>query len=146
MFSSIVNTFGNCFKIPELKSRIIFTMWVLAVCRLAAYIRIPGLNGAALTEYMRHLSSTGSGVLGMYSLFTGGALENCAVGALGIMPYISATIVIQLLTAVVPTLSKLAREEGGRVKIIKYSRYLTVLICLGQGLLMTMGWENPQGM
>jgi preprotein translocase subunit SecY len=95
---------------------------------------------------MRHISSSSSGVLGMYSLFTGGALENCAVGALGIMPYISATIVIQLLTAVVPSLSKLAREEGGRVKIIKYSRYLTVLICLGQGLLMTMGWENPQGM
>src|SRR5207302_8513807 len=105
-----------------------------------------GLDRAALHEYMRHRSSTGSGVLGMYSLFTGGALEHCAVGALGIMPYISATIVIQLLTAVVPTLSKLAREEGGRVKIIKYSRYLTVLICLGQGFLMTVGWENPQGM
>src|SRR5207302_4291454 len=103
-----------------------------------------GLDRAALHEYMRHRSSTGSGVLGMYSLFTGGALENCAVGALGIMPYISATIVIQLLTAVVPTLAKLAREEGGRTKIIKYSRYLTVLICLGQGALMTIGWENPQ--
>src|SRR3954469_15272522 len=146
MLASIANTFSNCFKIPELKSRILFTMMVLAICRLAAYIRIPGLDGAALSEYFRTLHADGSSVLGMYSLFTGGALENCAVGALGIMPYISATIVIQLLTAVVPTLSKLAREEGGRVKIIKYSRYLTVLICLGQGLLMTMGWENPQGM
>src|SRR3954451_9363255 len=146
MFSSIANTFSNCFKIPELKSRILFTMLVLAICRLAAYIRIPGLDGAALAEYFKHLQADGSSVLGMYSLFTGGALENCAVGALGIMPYISATIVIQLLTAVVPTLSKLAREEGGRVKIIKYSRYLTVLICLGQGLLMTMSWEHPQNM
>ena len=80
----------------------------------------------------------------MYSMFTGGALEHCAVGALGIMPYISATIIIQLLTAVVPSLSKLAREEGGRAKIIQYGRYLTVLLCLGQGLFMAIGWENPQ--
>ena len=77
-------------------------------------------------------------------MFTGGAMENCAMGALGIMPYISSTIVMQLLTAVVPSLSKMAREEGGRVKIIKYSRYLTVLICLGQGFLMALGWEHPQ--
>ena len=80
----------------------------------------------------------------MYSLFTGGALEHCAVGALGIMPYISATIIIQLLTAVIPTLSKLAREEGGRTKIIQYGRYLTVLLCLGQGMVMAIGWENPE--
>jgi preprotein translocase subunit SecY len=145
MLASIANTFSNCFKIPELKSRILFTMLVLAICRLAAYIRIPGLDGAALADYFRNLPQTGSSVLGMYSLFTGGALENCAVGALGIMPYISATIVIQLLTAVVPTLSKLAREEGGRVKIIKYSRYLTVLICIGQGIAMALSWEHPQG-
>jgi preprotein translocase subunit SecY len=145
MLSSIANTFSNCFKIPELKSRIWFTILVLGVCRLAAYIRIPGLDGAALQAFFDDLAKTSGGsVLGMYSLFTGGAMENCAVGALGIMPYISATIVIQLLTAVVPQLSKLAREEGGRVKIIKYSRYLTVLICLGQGTLMTLGWEHPQ--
>ena len=86
---------------------------------------------------------SGGSVLGMYSMFTGGALEHCAVGALGIMPYISATIIIQLLTAVVPQLSKLAREEGGRTKIIQYGRYLTVLLCLGQGLFMALGWENP---
>ena len=79
----------------------------------------------------------------MYSMFTGGGLENCAVGALGIMPYISATIIIQLLTAVMPQLSKLAREEGGRTKIIQYGRYLTVLLCLGQGLFLAIGWEHP---
>ncbi len=87
---------------------------------------------------------SGSSVLGIYSLFTGGALERCAVGALGIMPYISATIIIQLLTAVIPTLSKLAREEGGRTKIIQYGRYLTVLLCLGQGMVMAVGWEHPE--
>lgn len=144
MLASIVNTFVNCFKIPELKSRILFTMAVLAICRLTAYITMPGLNGAALKAYFDHIHASGNSPLGMYNLFSGGALQNCAVGALGIMPYISATIVLQLLTAVVPSLSKMAREDDGRVKIIKYSRYLTVLICLGQGLLMTVGWENPR--
>src|SRR5205085_11862913 len=84
------------------------------------------------------------GVVGMYSLFTGGALKKCAVGALGIMPYITATIIIQLLTTVVPSLAKLAREEGGRAQIVKYGRYLTVLLCLGHGTLMTMSWEHPE--
>ena len=73
-------------------------------------------------------------------------MEHCAIGALGIMPYISATIIIQLLTAVWPKLSKLAREEGGRAKIIQYGRYLTVLLCLGQGLFFAIGWENPENM
>src|ERR1043166_9464663 len=143
MLAAIANTFSNCFRIPELKSRILFTLIVLAICRLAAVIRVPGLDGEELARYFeRNAGGTGGG-LGMYSLFTGGALEHCAVGALGIMPYISATIIIQLLTAVIPTLSKLAREEGGRTKIIQYGRYLTVLLCLGQGLFMAISWENP---
>jgi preprotein translocase subunit SecY len=144
MFKSIFNTFANCFKIPELKSRIIFTLVVLAICRVAAMIPIPGLDGAALQKYFDESAANqgGGGLLGMYSMFTGGALERCAIGALGIMPYISATIIIQLLTAVVPRLSKLAREEGGRPKLIQYGRYLTVLLCLGQGFFMALGWEN----
>src|SRR2546425_9825761 len=106
-------------------------------------IPIPGLNGAALQDFFeRNATKEGGGLLGMYSMFTGGALERCAVGALGIMPYISATIILQLLTAVVPQLSKLVREEGGRAKIIQYGRYLTVLLCLGQGLFMALGWEH----
>src|SRR6266852_5365033 len=143
MLAAIANTFSNCFKIPELKSRILFTLMVLAICRLEAVVRIPGLNGSALADFFSRQAGGGSGLLGMYSMFTGGALEHCAVGALGIMPYISATIIIQLLTAVVPQLSKLAREEGGRTKIIQYGRYLTVVLCLGQGFAMTLGWENP---
>src|SRR2546427_6478513 len=145
MIAAIANTFSNCFKIPELKSRILFTLVVLAICRLEAVVRIPGLNGSALAQFFESHAATGASVLGMYSLFTGGALEHCAVGALGIMPYISGTIIIQLLTAVVPTLSKLAREEGGRTKLIQYGRYLTVLLCLGQGLFMAMQWEHPEG-
>src|SRR5438034_7131745 len=143
MLSAIANTFSNCFKIPELKSRILFTLVVLAICRLAAVVRIPGLDGEELARFFETHGGGAGGMLGMYSLFTGGALEHCAVGALGIMPYISATIIIQLLTAVVPTLSKLAREEGGRTKIIQYGRYLTVLLCLGQGLFMAIQWEHP---
>src|SRR6266699_171246 len=143
MLAAIANTFSNCFKIPELKSRILFTLMVLAICRLEAVVRIPGLNGSALTGFFERHVAQGASMLGMYSLFTGGALEHCAVGALGIMPYISATIIIQLLTAVVPQLSKLAREEGGRAKIVQYGRYGTVLLCLGQGLAMTIGWEHP---
>src|SRR5678815_5303158 len=132
MFKSIFNTFANCFKIPELKSRILFTLVVLGICRVAAMIPIPGLDGAALADYFAQMSKSkqDAGLLGMYSMFTGGALERCAVGALGIMPYISATIILQLLTAVVPRLSKLAREEGGRAKIIQYGRYMTVILCL----------------
>jgi preprotein translocase subunit SecY len=144
MLASIINTFSNCFKIPELKSRISFTFLLMAICRLEAYIRIPGLDGKALSDYMHSSAAGNGGMMNMYSLFTGGALENCAVGALGIMPYISATIVMQLLTAVIPSLSKAAREQGGHIKIIKLSRYLTVLLCIGQGIFMAISWENPQ--
>jgi preprotein translocase subunit SecY len=145
MFAAIANTFANCFKIPELKSRILFTLLVLGLCRVLAFVPVPGLDGAALKLWFEANAAKMSGsMVGMYSLFTGGALQKCAIGALGIMPYITATIIIQLLTAVVPSLSKLAREEGGRAKIVQYGRYLTVLLCIGHGTLMTLGWENPE--
>jgi preprotein translocase subunit SecY len=143
MLGQILQTFGNCLKIPELRSRIIFTVLVLLVARVIALTPIPGLDGAALNQHIQDRSGDG-GVVGVYSLFTGGALEKCSVGSLGIMPYISATIIIQLLSAVLPGLAKLAREDGGRAKIIAYGRYLTVLLCLGQGLVMAIGWENPK--
>ena len=144
MLGAIANTFANCFKIPELKSRIIFTVLLLGICRIMAWITIPGLDGGALMRYFEaHAKDIGGSLLGMYSLFTGGAMQHCAVGSLGIMPYITATIIVQLLTAVVPQLSKLAREEGGRAKLIQIGRCLTVVLCLGHGTLMTLGWENP---
>jgi len=139
----ISETFRNCFKIPELKSRILFTLLLLAVCRVVAWVSVPALDGSALKAWFDANQGAGGGVVGMYSLFTGGALKKCAVGALGIMPYITATIIIQLLTTVVPKLAKLAREEGGRAQIVKYGRYLTVLLCLGHGTIMTLSWENP---
>lgn len=146
MIANIFNTFANCFKIPELKSRIVFTLMLLAIARLTAAIRVPGLDGQALADYFSRSSANGGGVLGMYSMFTGGALEHCAIGALGIMPYISATIIIQLLTAVIPKLSKLAREPENRPKLIQYGRYLTLVLCLGQGFAMSLGWENASSL
>jgi preprotein translocase subunit SecY len=115
---------------------------------LIALVPVPQLDGALLARTFAELANKaseggGTSLLGMYSMFTGGAMEQCALGSLGIMPYISATIIIQLMTAVVPSLSKLSREEGGRTQIIKYGRYLTVLLCLGQGFVMSLGWENP---
>jgi preprotein translocase subunit SecY len=142
MFSSILTTLSNCFKIPELKSRIVFTLLVLGICRLACLVPVPGLDSALLIHQLDKNGGQMGGVLGMYSMFTGGGFERCAVGALGIMPYISATIILQLLQAVIPFLSKLAREEGGRAKLIKYSRFLTLLLCIGQGMVMAVGWEH----
>lgn len=143
MLGNLIQTFTNCFKIPELKSRILFTVMLLGIARLIAFVHVPGLNVEALGKYFDSHAGTG-GMLGMYNLFTGEAMSHGAVGALGIMPYISATIILQLLTAVIPTLSKLAREDGGRVKIVQYGRYLTVGLCLVQGAMMTLSWENPQ--
>src|SRR3954469_10086622 len=143
MLKSILNTLSNCFKIPELKSRILFTLFVLAICRIASLIPCPGTNSALLVKFFQQTgNSANNGLLGMYSMFTGGALERCAIGSLGIMPYISATIIIQLLTAVIPQLSKLAREEGGRAKLVQYGRVGTLLLCIGQGWFMALGWEN----
>ena len=142
MFRNLFTTIANCFKIPELKSRILFTLGLLIVARLLAVIRIPGLNGDALSSFFAAQSN--NGLLGMYNTFAGGAFEHCAIGSLGIMPYISATIIIQLLTAVYAPLSKLAREEGGRTKIVQYGRYLTVLLCIGQGAYFANNWLHPQ--
>jgi len=146
MLSQVYRTFSNCLRIPELRSRLIFTALILFVCRLVAVTPVPGLDGRKLAEYFGSVASSGGGssVLGLYSLFTGGALEQCAVGALGIMPYISATIILQLLSAVIPALNKMVREEGGRAKFTAYGRYLTVILCLGQSLMLAIGWENPE--
>ena len=141
MFRNIADTFANCFKVPELKSRILFTIGVLFIVRLTAYIVVPGLDGTALRDYIN--AHDKGGAMGMVNMFNGGATGNCAIGGIGIMPYISATIIIQLLTAVWPRLSKLAREEGGRAKIVQYGRYLTVLLCFGWGFATAITWENP---
>ena len=138
--------FRNCFKIPELSERIIFTLLVLAVCRLIAWVPIPGLDGVELQGYfddLRDKQEGGLGFMGMYSMFTGGAWERCSIGGLGIMPYISATIILQLMSPIIPRLSRLSREEGGRVKIMQIGRVMTLFLCLGQGYVMSLGWLSP---
>jgi preprotein translocase subunit SecY len=139
MFRNFLNTFANCFKIPELRSRIYFTFGLLAVAQVLGFVRVPGINGTVLAAHFSHAQSSG-GLMGLYNAFAGGASDRCAVSALGIMPYITATIIIQLLTALWPTLSKLAREEGGRTKIVQYGRYLTLIVCLGWGLFTANNW------
>jgi len=146
--SRMIAGFRNCFKIPELSERIIFTLLVLAVCRLIAWVPIPGLDGVELQGYFDQLrtkqSQEGIGFMGMYSMFTGGAWERCSIGGLGIMPYISATIILQLMSPIIPRLSRLSREEGGRVKIMQIGRVMTMFLCLGQGYVMSLGWLNPE--
>lgn len=130
----MLSAFANSLKIPELRSRIFFTCALIFLCRVMAAIPAPGVNPAALRELMDSLSRTAGGAVNMANLFSGGALERFAIGALGIMPYISASIIIQLMTAVVPQLERLAREgESGRAKINQYTRYLTLLLCAVQG-------------
>src|SRR2546426_11125400 len=141
MFSA----FANCWKIPELRRRILFTLGVVALARVGANIPCPGVDPTSLTEYINHIQSqVGGSFVGLAMLLTGGGLQNCAVFALGIMPYITGSIIMTLLTAVVPTLEKLRQEgESGRAKLIQYGRYLTVLICIIQGFFLAKAFENP---
>jgi preprotein translocase subunit SecY len=142
----MLSAFANCFKIPELRQRIIFTLCVIVVVRIGAAIPCPGINTEILARFFHSViaKDPNNTVVGLFNLFSGGALENCAVFTLGIIPYISARIMLQLMTAVVPSLSKLAREEGGRQKITQYTRYATILICLVQGYFTARQFENPK--
>ncbi len=142
----MLSAFTNSLKIPELRQRIFFTFGLIFVVRIVAAIPTPGVDAVALREFLAQVSATtGGGFLGLFDLFSGGALENCAVGALGIMPSISASIILQLLTAVVPQLERLAREgDAGRQKITQYGRYLTVILCLLQGYAMAVTLEHPE--
>jgi len=138
--------FANCFKIPELRQRIIFTLCVVVVVRIGAAIPCPGINTEILSLFFKSVieKDPNNTVVGLFNLFSGGALENCAVFTLGIIPYISASIMLQLMTAVVPSLGKLAREEGGRQKITQYTRYATIIICVVQGYFYAKQFENPK--
>jgi preprotein translocase subunit SecY len=124
----MIQGFQNVFKIPELKQRIIFTLLILVVYRIGGHIPVPGINSEALLAFFDE-ASQGRGLLSLYDLFAGGAFSRATLFALGIMPYISASIIIQLLGAVVPYFQKLQKEgEEGRKKITQYTRYGTVFI------------------
>jgi preprotein translocase subunit SecY len=140
---SIISSFQNIFKIPELKNRVIFTLALLAVYRIGAHIPTPGINGEALSRF---LTEKGGALMGFFDMFSGGALSRVTIFALGIMPYISASIILQLLTVVIPAIGKLAKEgESGRKKIVKYTRYGTVVIAAVQSFGIAAGLEGMQG-
>ncbi|MCW5777589.1 MAG: preprotein translocase subunit SecY [Phycisphaeraceae bacterium] len=135
-----MTSFQNIFKIPELRTRVLFTLGMLIVYRVGAHIPTPGINGEALSEF---LQKQGGALLGFLDIFSGGSLSRLTIFALGIMPYISASIILQLLTVVIPHLSKLAKEgERGRKKIIQYTRFGTIVIALIQGFGIAVGLEQ----
>lgn len=143
----MIAAFKNMFRIGELRSRILLTLGLLIVYRLGAWVPTPGIDAKALGIFFDELQrsqGTGGNLFGLMNMFSGGALSNCTIFALGIMPYISASIILQLLTAVVPSLERMAKEgETGRRKINQYTRYGTVLLCLFQAAMISRFLENP---
>jgi len=138
----VIDGIQNVFKIPELKKRLFYTFALLAVYRVGAFVPTPGIDSQALARYFESVQGT---ILGFFNMFSGGALEQMAVFALGIMPYISASIILELLTVVVPYLEKLKKEgEAGRKKINQYTRYGTVVLSMIQGLGIAIGLEHME--
>ena len=141
--SKFTDTFRNIFKIHELRQRILYTLALLFIVRLGSHLTIPGVDAVLLSESMKNASS--DNLFGLYDLFVGGAFSNAAIFALGIMPYISASIILQLMGAVVPYFQKLQQEgEEGRKKITQLTRYGTVLISAMQAWGVTVKLLNTQ--
>ena len=136
----MVGGFQNIFKIPELKRRILITFGLLMVYRIGCAVPTPGIDADALATFFARARGT---LLGLFDMFSGGALERLSVFALGIMPYISASIILQLLTVVIPHLDRLSKEgESGRKKITQYTRYGTVILSIIQGFGISIGLES----
>ncbi len=141
MFSAL----ANAFKIPDLKKRLIITLGLITVYRIGCFVPTPGIDGAALAEFFTRIAKTQGGALfGIINMFSGGAMERLTIFALGIMPYISSSIILQLLTAVIPALEKIAKEgKAGHEKINQYTRYGTVVLALVQSFFIALWLENP---
>lgn len=143
----MISAFANSFKVPELRSRILFTLAMIVIVRIGTSITLPGIDPTVLGEWINNkagnAASGAAQVAALLNIFSGGGLQNCAIFALGIMPYISASIMLQLLTAVWPPLSKMAREEGGRQKITQYTRIATIALCVFQAILLAQSLHNP---
>ncbi|ADE54689.1 preprotein translocase subunit SecY [Coraliomargarita akajimensis] len=141
----MLSAFTNSLKIPELRQRIFFTLALLFIARVGANIPLPGFDPGPIKDFFREQADAGGGLVGMFNMFTGGALLNGALFALGIMPHISASIIMQLMGAVFPAIARLQQEgDVGRQKINQYTRYLTLIICVVQGLLLLVALSsNP---
>jgi len=138
----VIGGFQNITKIPELRKRVLFTLGMLAIYRVGVYVPTPGIDGVALASFFEQMTRGGS-LLGLVNMFSGGALERFSVLALGIMPYISASIILNLLSVVVAALERLKKEgEAGRKKITQYTRYGTILLSVIQGMGIAYGLES----
>lgn len=135
----------NIFKIEDLRKRVIFTLILIAVYRVGCYVPTPGIDGKALSEFFTRIAHTHGGtIFGIINMFSGGAMERLTIFALGIMPYISSSIILQLLTAVIPALERLSKEgKAGYEKINQYTRYGTVLLSIIQAFFISLWLENP---
>ncbi|MDH7516607.1 MAG: preprotein translocase subunit SecY [Bacteroidota bacterium] len=141
--AGFAESFRNMFKIQELRQRILFTIGILIIVRLGAHVTLPGVNATLLSSLLASQKGQG-GLFGMFDLFVGGAFKNAAIFSLGIMPYITASIILQLLGAVVPYFQKLQKEGGeeGRKKITQYTRYGTIVIAALQGWGVSVRLQN----
>jgi len=146
----MISAFANIWKVPELRDRILFTLAMVIIVRLGVAVTIPGVDASVIDLWLAEQlkdqgSNPGQAVLGLLNVFSGGALQQCGIFALGIMPYISASIMMQLMSAVVPKLAKLSREEGGRQKINQYTRFVTIVIATVQGFMLARSLQSPGG-
>ncbi|MFA5499558.1 MAG: preprotein translocase subunit SecY [Candidatus Omnitrophota bacterium] len=141
----MLEAFINTIKIPDLRKKILLTLALIAVYRIGTYIPTPGVDGAKLAVFFNSIAhSQGGALFGIMNMFSGGAISRLTIFALGIMPYISASIILQLLTAVIPALERLAKEgEAGQKKIIQYTRYGTMLLAVIQSFFIAVWLENP---
>jgi len=139
----VLQSIANIFKVPDLKRKVLFTALILVIYRLGSYIPIPGINAKALSDFLGNAASSGGNLFGMFDLFVGGNLGKASVFALGIMPYITTSIVIQLLGGVIPFFEKLKKEGAeGQKKIAQYTRYGTVVIAAFNAIGITMFLMN----
>ena len=144
----MISAFANTWKIPELRDRILFTLALIVIVRLGVHITLPGVDATVIKAWLdsvakQDASNPSGGMTALLTVFSGGGLTQCGVFALGIMPYISASIMVQLMTAIVPKFSRLAREDGGRQKITQYTRYITIVIALVQGYFVAQSLTKP---
>lgn len=147
----MISAFANTWRVPELRDRILFTLAMIVIVRLGVHVTLPGVDASVIDEWIKYTkensdATQAGGLQAILGIFSGGALEKAGIFALGIMPYISASIMMQLMTAVVPKLSRLAREDGGRQKITQFTRYLTIAIALVQGVFVARSLVTPESM
>jgi preprotein translocase subunit SecY len=145
----MISAFANTWRIPELRDRILFTLALIVIIRLGVHITLPGVDATVIRAWLDSVQKQDptdplGGINALLMVFSGGGLTQAGIFALGIMPYISASIMMQLMTAVVPKLSRLAREDGGRQKITQYTRYITIFIALVQGYFVAQSLKSPE--